>query len=46
MVDIVCLQDVKAQKMSTELVRSLGVGRFLEWGAVEARGMAGDMIVF
>ena len=32
--------------MSRGLVRSLGVGRFLEWGAVDSRGVAGVIVVF
>ena len=32
--------------MSRSLVRSLGVGRFLEWGAVDSRGAAGGIVVF
>ncbi|RVW27813.1 hypothetical protein CK203_107071 [Vitis vinifera] len=34
------------QKMSIRVVRSLGVGRFLEWGVVNARGAAGGVVVF
>lgn len=30
--NLVCLQETKVQQMSTCLVRSLGVGRCLEWG--------------
>lgn len=33
-VDLVCLQETKVQEMSNGLVRSLGVGRFFEWGAL------------
>ena len=36
--DLVCLQETKVQQMSTCLVRSLGVGRCLEWEVVDARG--------
>ncbi|RVW98660.1 hypothetical protein CK203_032243 [Vitis vinifera] len=32
--------------MSCSLVRSLGVGRFLEWGALDSRGMAGGVGVW
>ena len=32
--------------MSTGIVRSLGVGRFLEWGVVDSRGAAGEILVF
>ncbi|RVW28024.1 hypothetical protein CK203_111270 [Vitis vinifera] len=45
-VDLVCLQETKIQGMSRGLVRSLGVGRFLEWGAVDSRGAAGVIVVF
>ncbi|KAL6332404.1 hypothetical protein AAG906_004980 [Vitis piasezkii] len=34
------------QKMSIRVVRSLGVRRFLEWGVVNARGVAGGVVVF
>lgn len=40
-VDIVCLQVTKIHIMSVEIVRSLRVGRFLEWGVVESRGACG-----
>ncbi|RVW42952.1 hypothetical protein CK203_076318 [Vitis vinifera] len=33
-------------EMSLGVVRSLGVGRFLEWGALDARGAAGGVVVF
>ena len=36
--DFVFLQETKVQHMNMQLVRSLGVGRFLEWEAVEAIG--------
>ena len=32
--------------MSDPLVRSLGMGRCLEWGAMEARGQSGGILVF
>ncbi|KAL6331568.1 hypothetical protein AAG906_011508 [Vitis piasezkii] len=37
-VDVVCLQETKIQDMSQGVVHSLGVGRFLGWGAVSAKG--------
>ena len=46
MVDLVCLQETKIQEMSRGIIRSLGVGRFLEWGAVDSRGAAGGIVVF
>ena len=33
-------------EMSLGVVRSLGVGRFLEWGVLNARGAAGGVLVF
>ncbi|KAJ9689586.1 hypothetical protein PVL29_014990 [Vitis rotundifolia] len=45
-VDLVCLQETKIQEMSRGLVRSLGVGRFLEWGVVDSRGAARGIVVF
>lgn len=45
-VDLVCLQETKMTEMSLGVVRSLGVGRFLEWGALDARGAAGEVVVF
>ena len=45
-VDLVCLQETKIQGMSRGLVRSLGVGRFLEWGVVDSRGAVGVIVVF
>ncbi|RVX11624.1 hypothetical protein CK203_015802 [Vitis vinifera] len=33
-------------KMSQGVIHSLGVGRFLGWGAVDARGAAGGVVVF
>ena len=45
-VDIVCLQETKLQNMSVGLVSSLGVGRFLDWGTMDAEGTAGGILVF
>ncbi|RVW15899.1 hypothetical protein CK203_073125 [Vitis vinifera] len=45
-VDLVCLQETKIQDMSKGIIRSLGVGRYLEWGAVDSRGAAGGIVVF
>ena len=32
--------------MDNSIVRSLGVGRFLDWGAVNAEGASGGIMVF
>ena len=45
-VDLVCLQETKIQEMSMGIIHSLGVGRFLEWGAVDLRGATGGIVVF
>ena len=44
-VDLVCLQETKMQELSLGVVCSIGEGRFLEWGAVNARGAAGGVVV-
>ena len=35
-VDLLCIQETKIQLMSKGVVKSLGVGRFLDWKALEA----------
>ncbi|WJZ80362.1 hypothetical protein VitviT2T_000290 [Vitis vinifera] len=45
-VDLVCLQETKIQEMSKGIICSLGVGRYLDWGAVDSRGAAGGIVVF
>ena len=45
-VDLVFLQETKMAEMSLGVVRSLGVGRFLEWGALNVRGTAGGVVVY
>lgn len=44
--DLVCLQETKIQDISLRVVRSLGVGRFLDRGVVNVRGEAGGVVVF
>ena len=44
-VDLVCLQETKIQEMSRGLIRSLGVGRFLEWGTVDSMDTTGGIVV-
>ncbi|RVX14382.1 hypothetical protein CK203_017346 [Vitis vinifera] len=39
-VDLICLLETKVQEVSLQMVRSLGIGRFLDWGAMEAQGGA------
>ena len=45
-VDIVCLQEAKIQNMSVGMVRSRGVGRFLNWGTVDAEGSVRGILIF
>lgn len=44
--DLVCLQETEIQDISLGVVHSLGVGRFLDRGVVNARGEAGGVVVF
>ncbi|RVW88260.1 putative methyltransferase C3H7.11 [Vitis vinifera] len=43
-VDLV--KETKMQEMSKRIVRSLGVGRGLKWGAINSRGAFGGVLVF
>ncbi|RVW16447.1 Transposon TX1 uncharacterized 149 kDa protein [Vitis vinifera] len=43
--DLVCIQEMKIQTMTEGVVRSLGSGRFLDWGAMGAQGSAGGILV-
>ena len=45
-VDLVCLQETKMQEMSGMIVRSLGVGRCLDWKVLNSRGASGGVLVF
>ena len=44
-VDLVCFQETKVQQMNVGMVRSLGVGRFLNWTALDAEGSAGGILL-
>ena len=44
-VDLFCPQETKIQAMSEGLVRSLGTGRFLDRGALDAYGFAGGLLI-
>ena len=44
--DLVCLQETKIQEMSTVIVRSLGVGRFLDWVTLNSNSAAGGILIF
>ena len=44
-VDLFCIQETKMQVMSKGVVRSLGPGRFLDWRALNAMGLAGGVLI-
>ena len=44
-VDLVCLQETKVQEMNNDMVRSLEVGRFLNWKALDVEGSAGGIVL-
>ena len=44
-VDLFCIQETKIQAMTEGLVRSLGSGRFLNWGTLDAHGFAGGLLI-
>ena len=44
-VDLFCIQETKVQSMNEGMVRSLGSGRFLDWGALDAQGAAGGILI-
>ncbi|KAJ9691417.1 hypothetical protein PVL29_013560 [Vitis rotundifolia] len=44
-VDLICIQETKIQLMSEGVVRSIGVGRFLDWRALDASGSAGGILI-
>ena len=44
-VDLVCLQETKVQEMNNVMARSLGVGRFLNWRALNAEGSVGGILL-
>ena len=43
---LVCLLETKVKEMSLQMVKSMGVGRFLNWASVDARGAAGGLLLF
>nr|CAN68371.1 hypothetical protein VITISV_002005 [Vitis vinifera] len=44
--NLVCFLGTKVQEMSLKVVKRLGVGRFLDWGAVDARRASGGILTF
>ena len=45
-VDVVCMQETKFKEVSSGLIRSLGVGRFLDWATLRAKGASGGIVIF
>ena len=44
--DLVCFLETKVSEISLKMVKSLGVGRFMDWEAVDAGGALGDILIF
>ena len=44
--DLVCCLETKVSEMSLKLVKILGTGRFTDWGAIDARGALGGILIF
>ena len=44
--DLVCLPETKVQEMKIDMVRSLGMGRFLSWTALNTEGSARGILLF
>ena len=44
-VDLVSLQETKVQQMNNVMARSIGVGRFLNWRALNVEGSAGGILL-
>ena len=42
---MVCLQETKVQGMNNVMARSLGVGCFLNWKSLNARGTVGGILL-
>ena len=45
-VALVCFSETKVQEMSLKVVKSLGTGRFTNWGAINAKGALGGIQIF
>ena len=44
--DLVCLMETKVKEMLVQMVNCVGVGRFLNWVSVDARGAVGGLLLF
>ena len=45
MVDLFCLQETKIQAMTEGVVRSLGIGRFLDLGALDVSSSTSGILI-
>lgn len=45
-IKLACLQETKSKDLSTSLVCSLAMGRFLKWGPVDSRVASGRVLGF
>ena len=43
--DLFCIQEMKIQTKTEGVVRSLGIGRFLDWRALDASGSVGGILI-
>ena len=43
---MVCIKETKIKNMDNSIVCSLGVSKFLDWGAANAEGASGGIMVF
>ena len=44
--DLVCLMETKVKEMLVQMVNCVGVGRFLNWASVDAKGAVGGLFLF
>ena len=44
--DLVCIMETKVKEMSVQMVNCVGVGRFLNWASVDARGAVEGLLLF
>ena len=44
--DLVCLMEMKVKEMLVQMVNCVGVGRFLNWTSMDAKGATGGLLLF
>ena len=45
-VDLVCIQETKLKLFTRRMIRSLTVGKFVDWVAAYAEGAMGGILIF